>query len=169
MEVKYKQNSVGIKLPKYDKGKSSFKIYALEDVLIKPSEMIPVKTGFSYELPEGYGLLVFPTMEMIDKSRLRFATGVVFLGGGEMAEMVVPLENITPLPMRPQVVPEYYLLDGTKVHNYSHGYVPINSILVKKNDCIGEAVVISTEIATILKAEKPKKKVGEQTDGGETE
>lgn len=169
MEVKYKQNSVGIKLPKYDKGKSSFKIYALEDVLITPSETKPVKTGFSYELPEGYGLLVFPTMEMVEKSRLRYATGVVFLGGGEMTEMVVPLENVTPLPIRPHVVPSFYLIDGTQIQNHSQGYVPVNSILVKKNDCIGEAVVISTEIATILKAEKPKKKVGEQTDGGETE
>ena len=82
MEVKYKQNSVGIKLPKYENGKGTFKIYALEDTMVKPSETELVKTGFSYELPEGYGLLVFPTMDMITKSRLRYSTGIVFIDGG---------------------------------------------------------------------------------------
>ena len=78
-----------------------------------------------------------------------------------MTDMIIPLENVTPLPIRKQVVPAYYLTDGTEVHNYKYGYVPANSILVQKNDCIGEAVVITTEKAAILKAEKPKRKVQE--------
>lgn len=154
MEIKYKYKTVGLKTPKYaTENASCFDIYAAEDVILKPSECKQVHTGLYLEPEKGYGVMLYPRSGISAKTMLRFANSVGVIDNDYRGEIIVLLENAMPRPMQTNLVPAYILVDGTKVNgDYSYGYLPEGSVLVKKGDRIAQAMPIKIEQATIVKA-----------------
>lgn len=144
----------GLKTPKYATEKSScFDIYAAEDAVIKPSQMVSVKTGLIFEPEEGYGIMMYPRSGISAKTSLRFANSVGVIDNDYRGEVQVLLENVMPLPLRQNLVPAYQLVDGTMIDgDYSYGYLPEGTIVVKRGDRIAQAMPIKIEKADLIRA-----------------
>ena len=154
MEIKFKHTIGGLKTPKYATEEAScFDIYAAEDAIIKPSECVAVRTGLIFEPPKGYGIMLYPRSGISSKTTLRFANSVGVIDNDYRGEAKVLLENVMPLPMRQNLVPAYQLVDGTMVDgDYSKGYLPEGTILVKRGDRIAQAMPIKIEQAKLVRA-----------------
>ena len=164
MEIKYKFKSGGLKTPKYkSESASCFDLYAAEEAVIKPSECVKIKTGIAFEPPEDVGIMVYPRSGISAKTTLRLANSVGIIDNDYRGEVKVLLENVMPLPMRQNLVPAYQLVDGTVVDgDYSHGYLPEGTIVIKKGDRIAQAMPIKIERATLTRTtEVSKTKRGE--------
>ena len=144
----------GLKTPKYATEKSScFDIYAAEDAVIKPSQMVSVKTGLIFEPEDGYGIMMYPRSGISAKTSLRFANSVGVIDNDYRGEVQVLLENVMPLPLRQNLVPAYQLVDGTMIDgDYSYGYLPEGTIVVKRGDRIAQAMPIKIERADLIRA-----------------
>lgn len=149
--IKFKCVGMGIKTPKYESENAScFDLYAAEEAVIKPSECVAVKTGIIFEPEEGYGINLYPRSGISAKTTLRFANGVGIIDNDYRGEVKVLLENVMPLPMRQNLVPAYQLVNGTMVDgDYSYGYLPEGTIVVKKGDRIAQAMPVRIERATL--------------------
>lgn len=154
MEIKFKHTMGGLKTPKYATEKSScFDIYAAEDAVIKPSQMVSVKTGLIFEPEDGYGIMMYPRSGISAKTSLRFANSVGVIDNDYRGEVQVLLENVMPLPLRQNLVPAYQLVDGTMIDgDYSYGYLPEGTIVVKRGDRIAQAMPIKIEKADLIRA-----------------
>jgi len=80
-------------LPKYAHSfDAGMDIFALENVTINPGQSVGIKTGLSFEVPEGYVGLVW------DKSGLSIKHGLKILGGvldsGYRGELIVGMINL---------------------------------------------------------------------------
>lgn len=65
---------------------------------------------------------------------------------------MVLLENAMPKPMVTNLVPSYKLVDGTVVDmDYSYGYLPEGTIVIKKGDRIAQAMPIKIEKAELTR------------------
>lgn len=153
MEIKFKQTMGGLKTPKYaTENASCFDIYAAEEVIIKPSETVAVRTGLIFEPEEGYGVMIYPRSGISAKTPLRLANSVGVIDNDYRGEVKVLLENVTPRPMVNNLVPSYTLVDGTKVDvSYKYGYLPVNTIIIKKGDRIAQAMPIKIEKANLVR------------------
>ena len=164
MEIKFKHTMGGLKTPKYESENAScFDLYAAEEVVIKPSQCVAVSTGIVFEPEDGYGIMLYPRSGISAKTTLRLANSVGIIDNDYRGEVKVLLENVMPLPMRQNLVPAYQLVDGTVVDgDYSHGYLPEGTIVIKKGDRIAQAMPIKIERATLTRTtEVSKTKRGE--------
>ena len=142
--VSFKHTAGGLKIPKVEE--NYFNVYAAEEVVIEPSKAEFVKTSTMYDVPKGYLLMVLPEPSPTKNVTVRFVNSVVFVRSGEKKELNILMENVTPLSIRKTVAPEYYLIDGTHIKNdYSKGYLPTNTVVVKKGDCICKAFLVKVE------------------------
>jgi dUTPase len=158
LDIKYKQSTVGLKTPKVEHG-NLINVYAAEEVIISPSETKAVKTATTYEVPEGYVMLVVPSLVIAEHSSLRFANSISFVPSGKKEELNLLLENVVPLGMRKNIAPEFHYIDGEFVqNNYSKGYLPVGSVVVRKGDCIGQAFIVKAESFTISRMAKRETK-----------
>lgn len=153
MELKFKHVLGGLKFPKYATEEAScFDIYAAEDAVIKPSECVVVRTGLVFEPEEGYGIMLYPRSGISSKTPLRFANSVGVIDNDYRGEVRVLLENTMPLPQRQNLVPAYQLVDGTMIDgDYSHGYLPEGTIIIKRGDRIAQAMPIKIEKAKLVR------------------
>lgn len=153
MEIKFKQTMGGLKIPKYATESSScFDIYAAEDAVIKPSEMVAIKTGLIFEPEDGYGIMLYPRSGISSKTSLRFANSVGVIDNDYRGEVKILLENAMPKPLVNNLVPAYQLVDGTFIDgDYSHGYLPLGTIIVKRGDRIAQAMPIKIEKANLIR------------------
>jgi dUTP pyrophosphatase len=153
MEIKFKQTMAGVKLPKYATEEAScFDLYSAEDVVIRPSECATVRTGIIFEPEEGYGIMMYPRSGVSKKTTLRFANSVGVIDNDYRGEVMVLLENAMPKPMVTNLVPSYKLVDGTVVDmDYSYGYLPEGTIVIKKGDRIAQAMPIKIEKAELTR------------------
>lgn len=152
MEIKFKQTMGGLKIPKYATENSScFDIYAAEDAIIKPSECVAVRTGLIFEPEEGYGIMLYPRSGISSKTTLRFANSVGVIDNDYRGEVMVLLENAMPAPIRNDLIPGYITVDGTQVEgDYSLGYLPNGTIVVRRGDRIAQAMPIKIEKAELV-------------------
>ena len=154
LNVKFKHTTGGLKTPKVEEG-SLINIYASEEVIIGPAESKFVKTNTVLEVPEGYVLMITPPPAMTENVPIRFANSVVFIESGNKEELSILLENVTPVGARKNLAPEFTHLDGEKVtNNYSKGYLPIGTVVVRKNDIIGKAFLLKVESFAISRTTK---------------
>ena len=147
LELKYKKNTVGVKTPKYaTKSASCFDLYAVDTVVIKPSETVVVGTGVSFEPPEGYGVMLYPRSGISSKTPLRFANSVGVIDNDYRGEVKVLLENARPKDPKLRVIPAYYTIDGELVENdHKYGFLPEGTIVVQRGDRIAQAMPIKIE------------------------
>jgi len=156
MEIKFKQTMGGLKLPKYATENSScFDIYSAEDVVLKPSECAAVRTGLIFEPEEGYGIMLYPRSGISKKTHLRFANSVGVIDNDYRGEVMVLLENAMPKPLVNNLVPSYKLVDGSVVDmDYTYGYLPEGTIVIKRGDRIAQAMPIKIEKAELVQTKK---------------
>lgn len=154
LEIKFKHTTAGLKLPKVEDG-HMINIYASEEVIIGPAESKFVKTNTVLEVPEGYVLMITPPTAMTENVPIRYANSVVFVPSGSKNEVMLLLENVTPVGARKNLAPEFTYLDGEKLtNNYSKGYLPIGTVVVRKNDIVGKAFLLKVESFAISRTTK---------------
>ena len=153
LEIKFKKK-FGVKTPKYATPEAScFDLYAAEEAVIRPSEMVSISTGIMFEPPKGYGIMLYPRSGISAKTSLRFANSVGVIDNDFRGEVKVLLENAMPKPMVNNLVPSYKLVDGTVVDmDYNYGYLPEGTIVVKKGDRIAQAMPIKIEQAKLVQS-----------------
>lgn len=61
MDVKVKKLSDCAVVPNYHSiGASGFDLHSIENATLKPSEIVPIKTGLAFEIPDGYEIQIRP-------------------------------------------------------------------------------------------------------------
>ena len=154
VSVKFKHVLGGLKIPKFDKD-GFITLYAVEDIIVKASSAEKVRTGLIFEVPTGYALIVVPPVSTSEKTPIRYANGIQYITSEDKEEVNVILENVTPLPKINMKVPGFYYMNGEySGNNYTHGYLPVGSVLVQKGDVIGRAYLTKVESATLSRVEK---------------
>ena len=153
MDLKFKQSTVGLKTPRFENG--SISIFASEDILVAPSESKFVKTNTSFEIPDGYILIIVPEASVAEKTALRFGNSMRVVTDKEKDDVSILVENVKPLPIRKNLVPGYFTLDGEEVvNNYSKGYLPFGTIFVRKGDRIGSGYLVKVESVNVTRTKK---------------
>lgn len=94
MEVKILKLHPQAKVPTYaHEGDAGLDLYSVEEVEILPGEIKRIKTGLSFELPNGYVGLVW------DKSGISQLHGLKILGGvldaGYRGEVIIGMVNLS--------------------------------------------------------------------------
>ena len=60
------------------------------------------------------------------------------------------MENIKPKDIKQRVVPEYINVDGEVIkNNHAYGFLPQDTVVIKKGDRIAQAMPIPIEQATL--------------------
>lgn len=155
MDLKFKQSTVGLKTPRFENGAIS--IFASEDVIVAPSESKFVKTNTSFEIPEGYILIIVPESSVAEKTALRFGNSMRVVTDKEKDDVSILVENVKPSPVRKDVMPGYTTLDGNTVYNnYSKGYLPVGTIYVRKGDRIGSGYLLKVETVNVTRTTTKK-------------
>lgn len=78
MKINIKKENDSISLPKFQtSGAAGFDLEASEDTVIMPGKTTIVKTGLSFEIPEGYELQIRPRSGVTVKTKLRVCLGTV--------------------------------------------------------------------------------------------
>ena len=61
IDIKVKKLASNAEMPKYHSaGASGFDFHSIESVIINPSEIVAVKTGLAFEIPNGYEIQIRP-------------------------------------------------------------------------------------------------------------
>ena len=82
-------------IPQYQsKGAAGFDFHALEDIEIGPRQTKLVKTGLSFEIPEGYELQVRPRSGMSLKTKIRVANSPGTVDSDYRGEICIIMENV---------------------------------------------------------------------------
>lgn len=132
MELKFKKLDKEAIKPKYQtKGAAGFDLHALEDVDIHPGDTVLVKTGLSFEVPEGYELQVRPRSGLSLKTKLRVANSPGTIDSDYRGPCGVILYNAG----SPEV----------------EGIMPADEVIkIKKGDRIAQAVLAPVTQAKIV-------------------
>lgn len=96
MKVKVKKLNEDAQLPKYATGGSAgFDLVAIEDVTIPYGQTGLVKTGLSFEIPEGYEMQVRPRSGNSLKTKLRVANSPGTIDSDYRGEVGIIVDNTT--------------------------------------------------------------------------
>jgi len=121
IKIKIKKLHEDAIVPKYKtKGSAGFDLYALEDVSIDSQETQLIKTGLSFEIPEGFVLDIRPRSGMSLKTTFRIANSPGTIDSDYRGEVCVIGQNT-------------FVADGA----YHRGPLEIN-----KGDRIAQGVLI---------------------------
>lgn len=156
LELKYKPTTIGVYQPKYANDMDMcFDLCANEDVLVKPEETVKVPCGLRFEPPEGYGILVFPRSGISLHTKLRLSNCVGVIDEGYRGEVIVLIDNIKPIGYKRHTVPEYTLVDGSKVQNdFKYGFLPEGTYLIKRGDRIAQGMLVERKQCKIVRAKE---------------
>ena len=95
LRVKIKKLHEDAVIPQYQsKGAAGFDFHALEDIEIAPRQTKLVKTGLSFEIPEGYELQVRPRSGMSLKTKMRVANTPGTVDSDYRGEICIIMENV---------------------------------------------------------------------------
>lgn len=96
MKVKIKKTHPNAKIPVYQsRGASGFDFHALEDVILLPGDTKLIKTGLSFEIPEGYELQVRPRSGMSLKTKMRVSNSPGTVDADYRGEVCIIADHIT--------------------------------------------------------------------------
>ena len=113
-------------------GDAGIDLYALEDTIIEPGETALIKTGLSFELPEGFEMQVRPRSGVTLKTKLRVQLGTIDSNyRGEVGVIVDNISNDTWSNASRKINNSYD--DSTR--NITGGYI------IRKGDRIAQAII----------------------------
>lgn len=93
--LKIKKLSKNAKIPTYGhEGDACFDLYALEDYVVKPGEILMVKTGLAIAIAEGYEMQVRPRSGLATKG-LIIPNSPCTIDAGYRGEIKTPVATIT--------------------------------------------------------------------------
>lgn len=106
MQIKIKILHPDAQIPVYAKpGDSGFDLSSVEPTMIKPFGAAVIKTGLTFEIPEGFELQVRPRSGVTTKTDLRVQLGTV--DSSYRGEIGIIVDNISGTPM---TIPQGYRL-----------------------------------------------------------
>jgi dUTP pyrophosphatase len=98
MQIRVKRLHPDAVIPKYVHiGDSGFDLYAIEDVIVEPGQTVKVRTGLSFEIPDGYELQIRPRSGVSAKTKLRVSNTPGTVDASYRGEVMVLVDNITPI------------------------------------------------------------------------
>lgn len=118
--------------------RGSFKLYAVEDVIIEPYETKKIPLGLEIELPPGYAICLTTPSEMSYKTKLRQSNSVHMIAASKPSEVVITLDNTA--RYEAGSTPRIRNLTG-KTEYYDGSHFPKHTYIVHKGECIAEAVI----------------------------
>lgn len=150
MEIGFKRLSENAVLPtKAHASDSGFDLYAAEDVIIAPGEMVVVPTNIAVRLSEGYEATVRPRSGITSRTKLRVQLGTIDFGyNGDIGVIV---DNISQQYVQSVAVNSVYvgmpniwshscrLIDGSS--QTTDEAVRLGTYLIRKGDKIAQLVV----------------------------
>lgn len=95
MQIKIKKLHPDAIIPKYQtSGSAGFDIHIIEDVEIYPGETKILKTGLSFEIPEGYELQIVPRSGVSAKTKIRVSNSPGTVDSDFRGEVGIIVDNI---------------------------------------------------------------------------
>lgn len=95
MQVKIKKLHPDAIIPKYQtSGSAGFDIHAVEHTEVYPGETKILKTGLSFEIPEGYELQIVPRSGVSAKTKLRVSNSPGTVDSDFRGEVCILVDNI---------------------------------------------------------------------------
>ena len=92
MEIKVNKLDENAKIPQYaNPTDAGMDLFSIEEVTIKPGELVKIKTGLSIELPDDYVALVWDKSGIASKS-LKTVAGVI--DSGYRGEYIIAMINL---------------------------------------------------------------------------
>lgn len=94
MKVLFKRLKPGAIQPTYaTPGAAAFDIYAAGDAYLPPGGAVTIGTGFAFEFPEEYAMLVFPRSGLAFKSGVSLVNGVAVIDSDYRGELMIGLQR----------------------------------------------------------------------------
>ena len=98
MKVNIKLLHADAIIPKYQtSGSAGFDIHAVEHTEVYPGETKVLKTGLSFEIPEGYELQIVPRSGISAKTKLRISNSPGTIDSDFRGEVGIIVDNIAPV------------------------------------------------------------------------
>lgn len=124
MRIKIKKLHEDAKIPQYaTPGAAGFDLVAIEDMAIEPSTTVLIRTGLSFEIPEGYELQIRPRSGTSLRTPLRIANSPGTVDADYRGEVCIIMSNI-------QAYPEFKGVCSTSFAHY-----------INKGDRIAQGVI----------------------------
>lgn len=96
INLKIKQLSKDSIVPKYQSdGASGFDLHSIEDLELKSSEIVAVKTGLAFEIPKGYELQIRPRSGLAIKNGISVLNTPGTIDSDYRGEIMVILVNFS--------------------------------------------------------------------------
>jgi len=128
VNIKIKKLHKDAIIPKYQtSGASGFDFHSTQNIILHPGVTLLIKTGLSFEIPNGYELQVRPRSGMSLKTKMRVANSPGSVDSDFRGEVCIIVENIEP----------YF--NGDKQGSY---------IIINKGDRIAQGVICPVFQAT---------------------
>lgn len=97
MKIKIKKLHEDAIMPQYQtSGASGFDLHAIEELRFEPGETKLVKTGLSFEIPQGFELQIRPRSGTSLKTTLRIANAPGTIDFDYRGEVCIIMQNISP-------------------------------------------------------------------------
>lgn len=95
MNVKIKKLHPDAVIPKYQtSGSAGFDLHALEDVDVYPGDTVIVKTGLSFQIPQGYEMQIRPRSGVSYKTKIRISNSPGTIDSDYIGEVGILVDNI---------------------------------------------------------------------------
>lgn len=95
MELKYKKLHKDALEPQYaTKGSAAFDLASVEEFKLLPGDIVRVRTGLAFEIPEGYELEIRPRSGLSFNSKLRIANAPGTIDSDFRGEVEIIVDNI---------------------------------------------------------------------------
>jgi len=95
VNMKYIKTDKESKTPEYKSEEAAgADMYSIEEVVIKPSELVMIKTGIATEIPDGYFGMLAPRASFCLKLHLDMPHSVGIIDSDYRGEILVPLRNL---------------------------------------------------------------------------
>ncbi|ETK27997.1 deoxyuridine 5'-triphosphate nucleotidohydrolase [Paenibacillus larvae] len=150
MEIKIKKLHPDAVIPEYaTAGAAGFDLVALEDVIIEPGDIEPVRTGLAFEIPVGYELQIRPRSGVSLKTELRQPNSVGTIDSDYRGEVFLMLENLRyiNLHLKDDLIYVKYCRSISMDLIRVEGRVLIGSYLIQKGDRLAQGIIAPVERA----------------------
>lgn len=146
MNIKVKKVNANAVIPTYaTDGSAGFDLYAVEDVIIAPGETKKVPLGLSFELPEGYCLLILPRSGLSYKTKLRQPNSVGVIDADYRGEVCMMFDNIQHYREEEEATTvdgEYIIYNVSDEYHYcSENFFDAGSYVINKGDRIAQGII----------------------------
>ncbi len=96
MKIKIKKTESRAQIPFYaTKGSAGFDIHSIDSLTVAAGSTMKIRTGLSFEIPEGYELQIRPRSGMSAKTKIRISNSPGTIDHDYRGEVMIIVDNIS--------------------------------------------------------------------------